>query len=239
MWQLPLLTLQGGEVATPRFLALLDFPCRHLAIAVGAGVCATCLTRLQALASTNLMTSRSEDHRLFLQIAEGDPKAFRRLVDQHARPLVTYLTRLMNNQHEAEEIAQEVFVRVWQNADEFKSTFRASTWLHRIGHNLAVDQLRRRKGCTEFDAELDPAPISQQPLPLMEQKQRATSLHVVLDALPLRQKMAMLLKYEQDFSNPEIASVLNLSVDAVESLLSRAKRELKDQLTSQLTSDEP
>jgi RNA polymerase sigma-70 factor (ECF subfamily) len=183
------------------------------------------------------MTQGLEDHRLFLRIAEGDPQAFRKLVDQHARPLVTYLTRLMNNQHEAEEIAQEVFVRVWQHANDYRPEFRATTWLHRIGHNLAIDQLRRRRGTEEFDAERDPAPSSARPSALLEQKQQANSLQAALDTLPLRQKTAMLLKYEQDFSNPDIATVLGLSVDAVESLLSRAKRQLKDQLAGELSHD--
>lgn len=178
------------------------------------------------------MAPEHEDQRLLLQIAEGDPRAFRKLVDQHARPLVTYLTRLMNNQHEAEEVAQEVFVRVWQMADKYKPEYRASTWLHRIGHNLAIDQLRRRKGRAQFDEELDEASPSVRPSSLLEQKQRAVTLQAALDALPLRQKTAMVLKYEQDFSNPEIADVLGLSVDAVESLLSRAKRQLKDYIQS-------
>src|SRR5688572_900477 len=103
------------------------------------------------------MAPNLEDHRLFEQIAEGDPQAFRQLVDHHARPLITYLTRLMSNQHEAEEIAQEVFVRVWQRADDYKPSFRASTWLHRIGHNLAIDQLRRRRGVGPTDEEIDEA----------------------------------------------------------------------------------
>jgi RNA polymerase sigma-70 factor, ECF subfamily len=183
------------------------------------------------------MAQDPEDHRLFLQIAEGDPQAFRKLVDQHARPLITYLTRLMNNQHEAEEVAQEVFVRVWQRAEDYKPGFRASTWLHRIGHNLAVDQLRRRKGTAELDVELNEAPASERPSTLLEQKQRTISMQAALDALPLRQKTAMLLKYEQDFSNPEIGKVLGLSVDAVESLLSRAKRQLKDHFTSEVPHD--
>jgi RNA polymerase sigma-70 factor (ECF subfamily) len=183
------------------------------------------------------MAQDPEQHRLFLQIAEGDPQAFRKLVDQHARPLITYLTRLMNNQHEAEEVAQEVFVRIWQRSESYKPEFRVSTWLHRIGHNLAIDQLRRRKGTAQFDEEVDEAPSSQRPSTLLEQKQRAVSLQAALDALPLRQKTAMLLKYEQDFANPDIAGVLGLSVDAVESLLSRAKRQLKDQLTSEVPHD--
>lgn len=177
------------------------------------------------------MTQPHEDHQLFQQVAAGDPRAFRRLVDQHAPPLVTYLTRLLRNQAEAEELAQDVFLRVWQRAGDYQASFRASTWIHRIGHNLAIDQLRRRKGNTEVDDDLQAAPPSERPHTLLENKQRALSLQAGLDALPLRQRTAMLLKYEQDFPNPEIAKVLDLSVDAVESLLARAKRQLKAHLT--------
>ena len=181
------------------------------------------------------MTDTPEDHQLFLRIAEGDPRAFRSLVDQYAPPLVIYLTRLLRNQAEAEEVAQEVFLRVWQRAGEYQATFRASTWLHRIGHNLAIDQLRRRKGNSEIDDEHEAAPQSERPHALLEHKQQTLSLQAALDTLPLRQRTAMVLKYEQDFPNPEIAKVLDLSVDAVESLLARAKRQLKTHLTG--TSD--
>lgn len=181
------------------------------------------------------MTANPEDAELFKQIAAGDPRAFRRLVDRHAPPLVTYLTRLLRSQAEAEELAQEAFLRVWQRASDYQPSYRASTWLHRIGHNLAVDQLRRRKGYADVDDEQQEAPQSQRPHALLEHKQAALSLHAALDGLPLRQRTAMVLKYEQDFPNPDIAKVLDLSVDAVESLLARAKRQLKDYLTG--TSD--
>jgi RNA polymerase sigma-70 factor, ECF subfamily len=177
------------------------------------------------------MIAASEDHQLLLQVAAGDPRAFRRLIDGHAPPLVTYLTRLLRSQAEAEELAQEVFLRVWQRANEYQASFRVSTWLHRIGHNLAIDQLRRRKGNTEVDEEREAAPQSQRPHDLLEHKQQALTLQAAMDALPLRQRTAMLLKYEQDFPNTEIAKVLDLSVDAVESLLARAKRQLKAHLT--------
>lgn len=179
-----------------------------------------------------LMTRANSDHLLFQRIAEGDPRAFRELVDQQSRPLVTYLTRLMKSQSEAEEIAQETFVRVWQRSTEYSASFRASTWLHHIGHNLAVDQMRRRRGSDAVDEEREENPVSQRPQALLETKERALSLQDALDTLPLRQKTAMLLKYEQDFTNPEIAAILELSVDAVESLLARAKRDLKIHLSN-------
>lgn len=137
----------------------------------------------------------------------------------------------MRNQSEAEEVAQEVFVRVWQRASDYRTSFRASTWLHHIGHNLAIDQIRRRRGNDAVEEELQANPASERPHALLENKQQALSLQEALETLPLRQKTAMLLKYEQDFSNPEIANILDLTVDAVESLLGRAKRELKTYLT--------
>lgn len=184
------------------------------------------------------MNSTSAEQQLFKRIAEGDQRSFRELVDRHSKPLVTYVTRLMRNQSEAEEVVQEVFVRVWQRASDYRSGYRASTWLHQIAHNLAVDQIRRRRGNREVDDERELAPLSERPHDLLENKQRTLSLQEALDALPLRQKTAMLLKYEQDFDNPEIGKVLDLSVDAVESLIARAKRQLKSLLTGQeLTHD--
>lgn len=175
------------------------------------------------------MTRTNADHLLFQRIAASDPRAFRELVDLHGRSLVTYLTRLTKNQAEAEEIAQEVFVRVWQHASEYRPQYRASTWLHQIAHNLAIDQHRKRRGFHDGEEDTQ-APQSERPLALLENKRQAQSLQDALEALPLRQKMAMLLKYEQDFSNPEIGAILELSVDAVESLLARAKRQLKEHL---------
>lgn len=180
------------------------------------------------------MNDVHEDHRLFARIAGGDPRAFRELVDRHSRPLVTYLTRLMKNQFEAEEVAQEVFMRAWQRASDYRPEARATTWLHRIAHNLAIDQLRKRRGFGEADQERDSAPASERPSALLEQKQRALSLSEALDALPLRQKTVMLLKYEQELSNPEIGAVLDLSIDAIESLLARAKRQLKLSLNGEV-----
>jgi RNA polymerase sigma-70 factor (ECF subfamily) len=173
------------------------------------------------------MNTLLADQQRFERIAAGDQRSFRELVELHHRPLVTYVTRLMGNQSEAEEIVQEVFVRVWQRATDYRVGYRATTWLHRIGHNLAVDQLRRRRGNREVDEEEDFAPPSQRPHELLEHKQRTLSLREALDTLPLKQKTAMLLKYEQDFANPEIGKVLELSVEAVESLIARGKRQLK------------
>jgi len=173
---------------------------------------------------------QQDDRRLLSQIASGDAKAFRALVDAHAGRLVTYVTRILGNQSEAEEIVQEVLLRVWQKANDYTGQARATTWLHRMAHNLAIDSLRRRRGQGALDVEQEDGPPSERPYELLAQKQRASSLSDALSTLPERQRMALLLRHEQGLKDPEIAEVLELSVDAVESLLSRARKNLKQLL---------
>jgi RNA polymerase sigma-70 factor, ECF subfamily len=190
----------------------------------------------------NPSVENSEDRRALSLIASGDSRAFRAVVDAHAGPLLTFVTRILGSQAEGEEIVQEVFVRVWQKAEKYNGSARATTWLHRIAHNLAIDALRKRKSQHlaqpsthrkpggEGALELENAPDSERPNHLLERKQELTSLTEAMANLPERQKMALLLRYEQGLKEAEVAEVLGLSVDASESLLARARRALRDQL---------
>lgn len=78
------------------------------------------------------------------RISQGDARAYRQLVDQYLGVIVTYAFRLLKNQAEAEEVAQETFLRAWQNAASYKPQARVTTWLHRIAHNRAIDLLRQQ-----------------------------------------------------------------------------------------------
>lgn len=172
------------------------------------------------------MGQSTPDQTLFSLIQAGDAKAFRTLVDAHTGPLLTYVTRILKNQSEAEEVVQEVFVRAWQNASSYRPEARATTWLHHIAHNLAIDVLRKRRPNVPLEADVDEGPASTRPNELLEQKQQAESLNEALELLNPRQKMAMLLKYEQGFSGAEIGKVLELSEDAVLSLLARGRTKI-------------
>lgn len=172
------------------------------------------------------MGQNSPDVALFSRIQAGDAQAFRTLVDAHSGPLLTYVTRILRNQSEAEEVVQEVFVRAWQNAASYRPEARATTWLHHIAHNLAIDLLRKRRPNVPLDGHDDEGPASTRPSDLLEQKQRAQSLNEALELLNPRQKMAMLLKYEQGLSGAEIGRVLELSEDAVLSLLARGRAKI-------------
>jgi len=176
------------------------------------------------------VTRELEDHALMKRIARGDAGAFRELTDQHEKAITTYAHRLLWNQAEAEELTQETFLRAWQRASDYQPKARASTWLHRIVRNLAIDRLRQKKSRGDhfgLDDERDTAPESGRPSLLLSRKTTALSVQEAVASLPERQRSAISLCHEQGLSNPEIAEVLECSVDAVESLLSRGRRSLR------------
>lgn len=164
------------------------------------------------------------------RIARGDAGAFRELSDSHLGAIVTFATRLVRNQAEGEEIAQETFLRAWQNAPKYEPKAKLSTWLHTIARNITIDRLRkkgRNEEAFELDDERDQAPLSRGPGQLLARKQEQVGVQEALAQLPERQRSAILLCHEQGLSNPEIAEVLQTSVEATESLLSRARKRLR------------
>ena len=183
-----------------------------------------------------------EEKALMERIARGDAGAFRELSDTHLGPIVTFATRLIQNQAEAEEIAQETFLRAWQNAGRYESKAKLTTWLHTIARNVAIDRLRKKsrsEEAFEIDDERDLAPYSGRPSQLLVQKQQHEDVKDALGRLPERQRSALLLCHEQGLSNPEIAQVLETSIEGAESLLSRGRRRLRELLTGEHNPKEP
>jgi RNA polymerase sigma-70 factor, ECF subfamily len=176
------------------------------------------------------------DVALFQRIASGDALAFRELSSQHLTMVLTYATRLLGNPADAEDVAQETFLRVWQKAGTFQPRARARTWLLAIAHNLAVDRLRRRKVRSEESSSDDErvfGPSSEEPAGLLLRKLTALEVERALQALPDRQRMAILLAHEQGLSGAEIADVLSSTPEAVESLLARGRRTLRTLLLAE------
>lgn len=180
------------------------------------------------------MNLHRDDEQLMKRIASGEARAFRELSDAHLPAIVTYANRLLRNASEAEDVAQETFLRAWQKADRYRPEAKVSTWLHAIARNLSLDRLRKRdrREHYELDDERDAAPLSDRPSRLLERKATAQSVADALDQLPERQRSAILLSHEQGMSNPEIAHVLECSVEAVESLLKRGRNALRTLLSS-------
>lgn len=173
------------------------------------------------------------DLRLVRRIAEGDPAAFTMLVERHLDRVVRLAERMMGNRAEAEDVAQEVFTRVWQHAKNWQSgKARYSTWLHRVTVNLCQDRLRRRR-----EVDLDQVAEMPSNLPaadtVMNQKTVARRISAAMAELPERQRIAITLCHFEGMGNKEAAEVLNISVEALESLLARGRRALKSKLAGE------
>jgi RNA polymerase sigma-70 factor (ECF subfamily) len=169
-----------------------------------------------------------EDVEWMRRTAKGDQVAFRALADAHLAKIMNYAYRLLHDRTEAEDVAQETFLRVWKDAGRFEPKARVTTWLHRIAHNLCIDRLRGRR--EQPSDELDEERTSQEPGALLDRKRVAIEVNEALASLPERQRAAITLVHFQGLSNVEAAEVLDVNVDALESLLARGRRSLREKL---------
>lgn len=168
------------------------------------------------------------DAELVRSAGAGDAQAASALVRRHLPRMVGLARRMLNDAAEAEDVAQDVFLRVWREAPRWKpGAAKFETWMHRVALNLCYDRLRRRREKTDPDAGLhvaDRAPLaSEQWLA----RQRSHAVHAALLALPERQRAALELVHFQELTNIAAAETLELSVEALESLLARGRRGLK------------
>jgi RNA polymerase sigma-70 factor (ECF subfamily) len=167
------------------------------------------------------------------RIAAADAQAYNQLVHAHLSSIHGFAYRLLGQRQEAEEVTQETFLRAWQRAGSYEPRARLSTWLHAICHNLSVDRLRKRR--EHANPELvELAPDSAEPGHLLERKRTAQAVRYALDQLAPRQRAAITLVHYQGLSNPEAAEVLGVGVEAVESLLARARRSLRKALEGEV-----
>ncbi len=161
------------------------------------------------------------------RVQQRDAAAFTVLLDRHLASLQRFLLRATGNPADADELAQETLLRVWRHARRWQSgRVKFSTWLFRIARNLAIDGYRRRRETSPdgLDELSDDTPDA---ATVLEAARRAATLRQAVAALPERQRSALLLCHFDGLSNPDAAAVLQVSVEAVESLLARARRTLK------------
>ncbi|MFV3077374.1 RNA polymerase sigma factor [Niveispirillum fermenti] len=176
------------------------------------------------------MAEAETDEALVARVAAGDRRAYGLLVERHLDRTVTIARRILPSQADAEDVAQEAFLRLWRHADRFEpAAARFSTWFYRITTNLCLDRTRRMP-MAPLDAAGDPAdPSMDQEAALADQRTRAAVSAAVAD-LPDRLRAAVTLTYDAGLSNAEAAKALDVSVKALESLLVRARRSLRERL---------
>jgi RNA polymerase sigma factor (sigma-70 family) len=166
------------------------------------------------------------DDALIVLYANGDPIAARALTLRFAPRALGFAARMLGDRTEAEDVAQEAMLRLWRIAPDWRQgEAKVSTWLYRVVSNLCTDRLRRRRPAT-----LDEAPEAEDGTPgvvaRMMAADRAQALETALGALPDRQRQAVVLRHLEGLGNPEIAEVMDIGVEAVESLVARGKRGL-------------
>jgi len=175
-----------------------------------------------------VVKSERPDHdaQLLRRIAEGDRKAAQLLLDQYLGRIVTYGQRMMGDSAEAEDVAQETFLRLWRNIDTWRADAPLIHWLHRVAYNLCIDRLRRS---SPVSLEVLPEPLDpdENPAGTLHRLELVDAVAAAIAQLPERQRAAVVFVHQEGFSNIETAELMEISVEAVESLLARARRSLR------------
>jgi len=171
----------------------------------------------------------TDDQDLVRRAQAGDMAAFEELVRRHQRGLFSYLYRMCRNTSDAEEIAQAAMVKAWEKLAGFRGASSFKTWLYRIGTNLCFN-LRTRRKPTEELSETMAAPDAARPEQAFQQKVREEVVQRALARIPADQRAALVLSVYQDMSYREIAETMGKTVRAVDSLLFRAKTNVRKAL---------
>ena len=179
----------------------------------------------------------NDDRSLMLRVKKGDQAAFRMIVEKYHNSIMNLCHRFIGNQEDAEEIAQDVFIRLLRYADSYEPKAKLTTYLYRIAVNLSINRIRDNKWkryipweSANVHSRMPDNTNCDTPDRLLEQKEKSEAIRSIIDSLPASQRKAVILKRFEGLSYAEIADVMNTSVSAVESLLFRAKQTLRKRL---------
>lgn len=179
------------------------------------------------------------DAELMLRVREGDETSFALLLEKHRKPVINFLYRMVQNQSVAEELAQDVFLRVYRSRESYEPTAKFTTWLFRITTHLALNHVRDRRKDKLHDSidqkveEGTPPQLADREANVEQQMLRQARLGEIkaaVEELPEKQRGAVLMHKYQEMDYSQIAAVLGISESAVKSLLFRAYESLRSRL---------
>ena len=183
------------------------------------------------------------DTQLMLDFKAGDEHAFQNLFDKYKSRVITYCFRFCGDRAVAEELAQETFLKVYKAARRYRPKARFSTWLYKIATNVCLNEIRRpvyRNRVASLDGTTDdgtPAKVSEpaatpqaRPDTLLECQERQALVHQAMEQLPEKQRAALFLRIEGEFSYNEIGQQINRSENHVKTLIHRGRQRLKKAL---------
>lgn len=186
--------------------------------------------------------ANDRDVELMLRAGEGDVAAFQELVEIHQSAVIGTVAKMLGSPSEAEDIAQQVFVRVWKSAKRYKPQAKFTTWLFTITRNLVFNEVRRRQRKPTVSVEEreeeshqvveDKATVT--PDQDVLQAELESAIDKAIESLPEKQRIAVILRRYEEMPYEEIGKVISMSVPAVKSLLFRARSQLKEALQQYL-----
>jgi RNA polymerase sigma factor (sigma-70 family) len=180
------------------------------------------------------------EHELLIKLQSGDESAFKTLVETHQKRVFNTVLAIIQDFEEAEDLSQEVFMEVYQSVGKFRGDSKISTWLYRIATTKALEQIRKRKTAKRFafftslfgerNEILHESVDFMHPGVMLEQQENSKALFKAINQLPENQKVAYTLNNIEGLSYQEITEVMQMSLSSVESLLFRAKTNLRKSL---------
>ncbi len=182
---------------------------------------------------------------LMQRVKEGDIVAFEELVEIHQHAVVGTVAKMLGSPNDAEDIGQQVFIRIWKSAKRYKPQAKFTTWMFTITRNLVFNEMRRRQrkpavSMNEREEEYHLATADDKaiaPDDAALQSELEAAVDAAIQALPEKQRMAVILRRYEELPYEEIAGILELSLPAVKSLLFRARTQLKENLQRYLDGD--
>lgn len=199
---------------------------------------------MEELRTPETSDENNVDFALMKRIGAGDHDAFRQLVERHQDPVIGTVAKMLGNTSDAEDIAQQVFLRIWKHASNYRPDAKFTTYLFTITRNMVFNETRRRGRKKEVSSDareedsnrfIEESPDRQPDAELL-QRELQHAVDAAIAALPESQRMAVILRRYEQLSYEEIADTLDLTVSAVKSLLFRARTALRESLARYLDS---